>query len=47
MGIPSWTSLLVYQWHNMSWGGTRKLARENEDMQTMRGVPIFDTDLNK
>jgi hypothetical protein len=47
MGIPNWASLLVYQRYNMSRRGTGKLARKNEDMQTMRGVPVFDTEPKK
>jgi len=35
MGISNWAFLLVYQWDDMSWGGTSKLAEEDEDMPKM------------
>ena len=43
MGLPSWASLLVYQRDHMSWRKETKLAREDEGMPTMRGIPIIDT----
>jgi hypothetical protein len=43
MGIPKWAHLLVYQWDDLSGRGARKLAREDEDVPTMRGIPIHVT----
>jgi hypothetical protein len=41
MGISDWAFVLVYQRHDMSWGETEKLAREDEDVPTVRGVPVY------
>ena len=41
MGISKWAAMLVYQWDNLSGRGTRKLAREDEDVPTMQGIPIY------
>jgi hypothetical protein len=38
MGFSSWTSLLVYQWDDLSGPGAGKLAQEDEDMSTMQSV---------
>jgi hypothetical protein len=39
MGISSWASLLVYKWDDLPGRGAKKLARENENMPAMQGVP--------
>jgi hypothetical protein len=41
MGISSWRALLVYQWDDLSGRGARKLAREDEDVPTMQGIPTY------
>jgi hypothetical protein len=41
MGIPKWAPLLVYQWDDLSGRSAGKLAREDEDVPTMRGIPIY------
>jgi len=41
VGISKWASLLVYQWDHLSGGSARKLAQEDEDVPTMRGIPTY------
>jgi hypothetical protein len=35
LGISQWASLLVYQWDLVSRGGSRKLGKQDGDMQKM------------
>jgi hypothetical protein len=41
MGISSRASLLVYKWDYLSRRDARKLAREDEYVPTMQGIPIY------
>lgn len=41
MGISKWASLLVYQWDDLPGRGARELAREDEGMPAMQGIPIY------
>ena len=47
VGISKWASLLVYQWDDLSGRGARKLAREDEDVPRMQGIPTYFASLLK
>jgi hypothetical protein len=47
MGISKWASLLVYQRDNLPGRSATELAREDENVPTVRGLPIHIASPNK
>jgi hypothetical protein len=41
VGISERASLLVYQWHNLPRRGARDLARQDENVPKVQGIPIY------